>query len=238
MACTLLFAQKVDVAAQRRAEKKLAHAVERSGDAARIISLLALMPDSGFPKELLDKAVAIGVFPKVEKETAMFMHESRGYGVICARLEDGWTPPAFYAFGGGGFGKPFAKADASSLILLFMTKDAVAAFEKGGVELKGQRKAVAGPVGVLTDEQRKALEGAQIVGYSYYNGKLIGSTTEKVFLGSFGLNPDNNINTPLYGMKGRQVLAGKKVETAQLPAGILDFPEALKKYYGQSKSTF
>lgn len=236
LACVAASAQKAGVAAAKGAEKKFAHAIERSADAGRIISLLALMPESGFPRELLDKAVAVGVFPKVEKVTALFMHGSQGYGVISARQEDGWAPPAFYGFAGGGFGKPFAKGDVKSLILLFMTKDAVAAFEKGGVEFKGNKKAVAGPVGVISDEQRKALEGAQILAYYYYNGKLEGNTLETGFFKNFGLNPDNNINTPLYGMKGRQVLSGRRVERPSLPAGLLAFPEALQKYYGETRS--
>lgn len=235
MACAPAFGQKADVSAQKRTEKKFAHAVERSGDAGRIISLLALLPESGFPKELLDRAEAVGVFPKIEKETALFMHASQGYGVICARQADGWSVPAFYGFAGGGFGKPFAKGEVNSLILLFMTKDAVAGFEKGGVPLQGAKKAVAGPVGAITDEQRKELEGAQILAYFYYNGKLDGKALGKGAFSNFGLNPDNNINKPLYGMKGREVLAGKKVDTASLPSGLLAFQEALQKHHGVMK---
>lgn len=181
---------------------KFAHAIERSGDAGRIISLLALVPDSGLPKELVDKAEAVGVFPKVRKETAFFTTISDGFGVISVRREKGWSLPAFYAFGGGGYGSPFAKNEASAVILLFMTKDALSWFEKGGVPLKNEKKTLAGPVGVITDEQRKELEGAQILAYAYYNGRLDGTAFGKSFWKSFGLNPDNNINKPMYGTEG------------------------------------
>ena len=40
----------------------------------------------------------------------------------------------------------------------------------------------------------------------------------------------NKINTPLYGLKGREVLAGKKVDPSILPAGIPAYYEALVKY--------
>lgn len=214
------------------AQKKFSHAVERSEDAGRIISALALLPDTGFPQELMKKAEAVAVFPKIKKETALFTHISQGYGVISSRTENGWTMPAFYQFGGGGYGNPFAKNDAFGVILLFMTKDAVAAFEKGGVPLKNEKKALAGPVGAITDAQRKELEAAHILAYAYSNGKLAGTSFGKSFWKSFGLNPDNNINTPLYGIKGREVLAGKKVNTASLPAGIAAYQESLQKYYG------
>ena len=217
------------------AQNKFPDAIERSGDAGRIVELLAVVPDSGLPKELIEKAAAVGVFPKVEKVTAMFSQFSQGYGVISARAGGGWTAPAFYQFGGGGFGNPFAKSETYGVILLFMSKDAVAAFEKGGVEFKGSRKALAGPVGTMTDEQRKETEGAHILAYAYYNGRLKGIGFAKSFWKNFALNPDNKINKPLYGMKGREVLAGKDVNTAALPAGIPAYQAALQKYYGATR---
>jgi len=107
----------------------------------------------------------------------------------------------------------------------------VAAFEKGRVQLSGEKKGVAGAVGTITEEQRKELAGAQVVAYSYYNGKLSGTVFQKSFWKSFALNPDNKINNPLYHMKGREVLAGKKIDEGSLPSGILAFQEALKKHW-------
>jgi hypothetical protein len=67
---------------------------------------------------------------------------------------------------------------------------------------------------------------------------LSGKAFGKSFWKSFLLNPDNNINTPLYGMKGREVLAGKKIEnTAVIPATIPKVTEALEKYYGAPKTS-
>jgi lipid-binding SYLF domain-containing protein len=217
------------------AQKNFSHAIERSEDAARIIASLALLPDTGFPKELIKNAEAVAVFPKIKKETALFTQVTQGYGVISSRVANGWTMPAFYQFGGGGYGNPFAQNDTFSIILLFMTKDAVAAFEKGGLPLKGEKKALEGPVGAITDEQRKELQGAHILAYAYFNGKLKGTAFGKSFWKNFGLNPDNNINKPLYGMKGREVLGGKEVNAASVPAGIDAYQDALQKYYGATK---
>ena len=224
------------VATRAQKPNKFEDAQERSKDAAKIITLLGVLPDSELPKELVEKAHAIGVFPKVTKETAMFSSITQGYGVISARKEDGWTLPAFYRFSGGGYGNPFAKAETNGIVLLFMTKEAVGWFEKGGVPLKNEKKAIEGPVGPLTDEKRKEIEGAQILAYAYYNGSLSGKAFGKSFWKSFLLNPDNKINTPLYGMKGREVLAGTKIEkTESIPTGIPVFKEALEKYYGVTK---
>ena len=224
------------VAAQK--PNKFEDAQERSKDAARIITLLGVLPESDLPKELVDRAQAIGVFPKVTKETALFTSVTQGYGVISARTEAGWTMPAFYQFSGGGYGSPFAQTEINAIVLLFMTQDALSWFEKGGVKLKNEKKAIEGPIGVISDEQRKEMEGAQIFAYAYYNGRLSGKAFGKSFWKSFLLNPDNKINTPLYGMKGREVLAGKKIDATQdIPATIPTFTEALQKYYGGTKTS-
>lgn len=217
------------------AQNKFPDAIERSEHAGKIIELLAIAPDGGLPKELIDRAEAVGVFPKVERLIALFTQATQGYGVISTRLESGWSMPAYYQFAGSGYGNPFAKDETYGIILLFMTKDAVAAFEKGGVPLKNEKKALAGPVGAITDEQRKELEGAHILAYAYFNGKLKGTDFGKSFWKKFLLDPDNKINKPLYGMKGREVLAGKTVNAASLPAGIPAYREALQKYYGGNR---
>jgi lipid-binding SYLF domain-containing protein len=217
------------VSAQKSPSNKFPHAIERSQDAARILPLLSVLPENGVPKELLDKAEAIGVFPKVERETMYFTHMIHGYGVISARLEKGWTMPAFYEFMGAGYGSPLSEKENYGVVMLFMSEQVVDSFEKGGVRMKGENKSAAGPVGTITDQQRKELEGANLLAYVYYNGKLTGISYSK----RFGLNPDNKINTPLYGMKGREVLAGKKIDTASLPDGITAYQEALQKYYAR-----
>lgn len=209
---------------------KYKHAIVRSQDAAKIIEVLNEVRDVGFPRELVDKAEGIAVFPLVNEETALFMLTVKGYGVISARTSEGWSLPAFYGFTGGGYTGKFISIEEMAVVLLFMNKEVMASFEKGGVQLKDRKKAVAGPVGSVTDEQRKELAGAGILSYVYSNSKLKGNnfgTTFKNFL----VNPDNNINKPMYGMKGREVLAGKPVDTSTLPSGLTAFKEALEKYY-------
>ena len=217
--------------AQKPKAEKFAHAVERSRDAARILPLLTAFPDDGIPKELIDRTSAIGVFPKVERETAYFTHMIHGYGVISVRRNDDWTLPAFYQFMGAGYGNPFSEKENYGVVLLFFGQDAVDSFEKGGVRLNKEKQTIAGPVGAITEAQRKELESARVIAYAYYNGKLKGTE----YNSRFALNPDNNINTPLYGMKGREILAGKEPDPATLPEGIAAYREALKKYYGRQQ---
>jgi len=227
--CSLLILVVVQGAAQKPNAEKFAHAVERSRDAARVLPLLTAIPDEAIPRELIDSSSAIGVFPKVERETLYFTHMIHGYGVISVRRNDDWTMPAFYQFMGAGYGNPFSEKENYGVVLLFFGQDAIDSFEKGGVRLNKERQTVAGPVGAITEAQRKQLEGAGVVAYAYYNGKLKGIE----YNSRFSLNPDNNINTPMYGVKGREILAGKEPDPATLPDGIAAYPEALKKYYGR-----
>jgi lipid-binding SYLF domain-containing protein len=219
--------------AQKADPVKFQHAVDRSADAARILALLAVAPETDLPKEIADRAEAIGVFPKVVKETMMFNSFTKGYGVISARNDKGWTLPAFYQFQGGGYGNPFANTETYAVILLFMTRDSLKWFEKGGVALTNRQKALEGPVKTVTDEQRKALADAHILAYAYYNGKLNGKSFGTSFWKTFALNPDNNINNPVYGVKGREVLAGAKIDPANVLAGIPEYQATLIKYYGR-----
>lgn len=223
-----------EASGQQPDPKKFQYAVTRSADAAKIITLLAVLPESELPKELMDKAEAVGVFPKVKKETAMFTSTTQGYGVISVRQESGWSVPAFYQFYGGGFGNPFANSDSFGIILLFMSKGSVGWFDKYGLQLSNEKKAIEGPVGSISDAQRRELEGAQILAYAYFNGNLSGRSFGKSFWKSFALNPDNDINKPIYGMKGHEVLAGrKKIGPPGVLPGISAFQEALAKYYGR-----
>jgi lipid-binding SYLF domain-containing protein len=229
----LLLHPAASVHSQKADAFKFQHAVSRSADAARILALLAVAPETDLPKEIADRAEAIGVFPKVVKETVMFNSFSKGYGVISARTEHGWTLPAFYSFQGGGYGNPFANTETYAVLLFFMTGDSLKWFEKGGVELTNRQKALEGPIKTVTDDQRKELADAHILAYAYYNGKLNGTSFGKSFWKSFALNPDNNINSPVYGVKGREVLAGAKIDPANVLSGIPEYQATLVKYYGR-----
>ena len=226
-------ATSIHSSAQKADPVKFQHAVNRSADAGKIMTLLAVAPESDLPKEIADRAEAIGVFPKVVKETMMFSSFSKGYGVISARTEQGWTLPAFYSFQGGGYGNPFANSEMYAIILFFMTKDSLKWFEKGGVPLTNRKKALEGPIKTVTDEQRKELADTHILAYAYYNGRLDGRSFGTSFWKSFALNPDNNINNPVYGVKGREVLAGAKIDPANVLSGIPDYQATLMKYYGR-----
>src|SRR6266446_3291343 len=214
--------------AQKPAAEKFKHAIERSEDAARLMSLLT-EPNSGFPKKLIDKAQIVAVFPRASKQEALVRRFLQGYGVICARQANGWSLPAFYEFISAPRKFSGTSDETLALVLLFMNKDAASWFEKDTSKFKGNHAGILGPVGALTEEQLTQMAGAQIVAYTYYNGKLNGSRIDPDFFKDFILDQDNNINLPLYSGKGHEVLAGKKIDSASIPPGVPAFQEALQK---------
>ena len=216
--------------AQKPASERFRHAIERSEDSARLLSLLS-EPNSGFPKELVDRAEIVAVFPRATRQDALLRRFLQGYGVISARQGNGWSLPAFYQFMSAPRKFAGTSEETLALVLLFMNKNAAALFEKDKSKFKGDKAGILGPVGVVTEEQRTQLAGAPIIAYTYYNGKLNGKGIDPDFFKDFILDQDNNINIPLYSGKGHAVLAGKKIDSASIPEGISAFQEALQKYW-------
>jgi lipid-binding SYLF domain-containing protein len=216
--------------AQKTAAEKFKHAIERSEDSARLLTLLA-EPNSGFPKELVDRAEIVAVFPHASKQEVLVRRFLQGYGVVSSRQGKGWSLPAFYQFMSAPRKFSGSSEETLAVVLLFMNKNAATWFEKDKSKFKADKAGVLGPVGAVTEEQRTQMTGAPVFAYTYYNGKLNGNRVDPDFFKEFILDQDNNINIPLYNGKGHEVLAGKKIDSASLPPGLAAFQEALQKYW-------
>src|SRR5215831_2605125 len=193
--------------AQNPAAEKYQHAVERSQDAALIVSLLR-NENSGFPRALIATAQVIAVFPHLAREDMLVRKYLHGYGVVSARVNNHWSLPAFYQFESAPRKLAGSSQENLAVILVFLNNDAVLWFDKDKSEFKGERAAVIGPV----NGQNQNQSGNKVLAYAYYNGKL-NPKIDSDFFNDFILDQDNNINTPVYGMKARDVLAGKQIDT-------------------------
>jgi len=213
---------------QKPAKEKFKHAIVRSEDSARLISLLAEQ-NSGLPREVIDRAQIVVVIPRATRADLFVRRFLEGYGVVSSRLETGWSVPAFYRFISAPRKFSGSSQENLALILLFMNKDAVLWFEKDKSQFKRDRSAVLGPVNKITEEESKNLTG--ILAYTYYNGKLNGNDIDPDFFKDFLLDQDNNINIPIYGSKAREMLHGPTLDPASLPSGISAFKEALDKHF-------
>ena len=180
--------------------------------------------DRSIPRELLDRAEAVAVFPGMLK--AGFVLGGRGgSGLISRRVTGGWSAPAFFKLAGASIG-PQIGASKTDLILLFMNQDALKGLLEDKLEIGGEASAAAGPVGRAASASTNLTLDAGILSYSRGKGLFVGLELKGAVI-----NPDNNLNQALYGFKAREILTGtNKVNMADVPPGLINFPNTLARY--------
>jgi len=198
-------------------------AARHSNDAAKTFTEIMNVKDKAIPKELLDTAEAIAVFPDVIK--AAFVVGGRGgQGVISRRVKGGWSAPAFFNLGGGSFGLQIG-AQKTDYVLLIMNESGLNGLLKDKFELGGEVGVAAGPVGREAAASTNPRLDAGILSYSRSKGAFIG-----VALKGAVISPDNDLNEAVYGKKADAILTGAPMTFAQMPAAVRIFPRTLVRY--------
>lgn len=211
-------------------------AVRRSKNAAKTIEVVTSMPeDETIPIELLQRAHAIAVFPDVVQTSVLFSKGMKGYGPVSIRQAGGWSLPAYYRYGQVKFTTKLAGFKSYDLIILFMKKDALDWFQEGRFEFKDLRAGVAGPIGKLTHQADLEMSGVGVIMYTLVDGKLKGKQVDSDFFNGSYIDPDNNLNKPIYGMKGREVLQGKTPKFPPTAPGLTAFRDILNEKFPVSK---
>ncbi|MDQ6788192.1 MAG: lipid-binding SYLF domain-containing protein [Acidobacteriota bacterium] len=193
-------------------------------EAAKVFREIMNVPDKAIPRELLDKAEAIGVFPNVVK--AGFIVGGRGGdGVVSRRTATGWSAPVFYNVGGASFGAQIG-AKKTDYIMLFMNEGALRDLLDDKLEFEGDLSFAAGPIGRTVGAGTNLTADAGILVYSRSKGAFIGAS-----IGGAVLTADNSINEAFYNMKAHEVLENPaKVSTATLPRDLTMLNDALMMY--------
>lgn len=213
----------VVVPAQKRSRQRANDAARHSRAAAQVFREVMKVPDKGIPRELLDKAEAVAVFPGVVK--AAFVFGGRGgQGVISRRTATGWSAPAFFNLGGGSFG-PQIGVQKTDYVLLIMNDDGLKGLLEDKFEFGGEASVAAGPVGRTASASTNATLDAGILSYSRSRGAFIGAS-----LKGAAINPDNDLNEAFYGMKARDLLTGSGMSLRQMPSAVRVFPQTLAQY--------
>jgi lipid-binding SYLF domain-containing protein len=204
--------------------KKISDAASQSAKAARVFNEIMTVPDKSVPKDLLDRAEAVAVFPSVIK--AGFIVGGRGgRGVISRRIGKGWSAPAFFNLGGASVGLQIG-ASSTDFILLFMNEDALKGLLGDKFEIGGEGSVAAGPVGRAASASTDAQLKAGILSYSRSKGLFAGLELKGVVI-----NPDNNDNEAVYNLKAQDILTGRqKLSIKKMPAGVRIFPQTLSRY--------
>jgi len=167
------------------------------------------IPDN-LPRQVLDKAECVIVFPSVLK-VAFGMGKEYGRGAMVCRtgkeFNGPWGAPAMYALEGDSIGMQIG-GEATDLILLVMNQKGAASILSSKIKLGGDASAAAGPVGRDASANTDLWMRADILSYSRTRGLFAGISLE----GST-LRPDNKANERIYGRKitGKTILLGNKV---------------------------
>lgn len=190
----VLLAAMIAVPAFANDEKDDAREKLQKADAVLQASLEA--PDKGLPKDMLEKAECVGVFPDVTKG-AFIVGGTGGKGVFTCRDASGkMGAPAFYTIGGGSVGWQFG-GEQTDLILLVMNKEGMKHLLDDKFTVGAEASATAGPVGRTGKAATDAEMHAQMLSWSRAQGAFVGASLD----GSV-VKPDKSRNEDVYG-KGK-----------------------------------
>jgi lipid-binding SYLF domain-containing protein len=168
---------------------------ERINEAANVIKEILGMPD-GIPKDLLNKADCLVIYPSVKK-AAFIVGGSYGRGLItCRKGQDfsgSWSAPAMFALEGGSFGFQIG-AQATDFVLLVMNESGAKSVMSSKVKLGGDASVAAGPVGRAASAETDIVMKAEILSYSRSQGLFAGVSLEGSTMRS-----DDGANKALYG---------------------------------------
>jgi SH3 domain-containing YSC84-like protein 1 len=217
----LLVVSAVLTPAQKKS--RTSDAARHAGEAAETFTEIMNVKEKAIPKEMLDTAEAIAVFPGVIK--AAFLVGGRGgQGVISRRVKGGWSAPGFFNLGGGSFG-PQIGAQRTDYILLIMNESGLNGLLKDKFELGGEASIAAGPVGREAAASTNPRMDAGILSYSRSKGVFIGAALKGAVI-----TPDNDLNEAVYGKKADELLKGPPLTFAQMPPSVRIFPRTLVRY--------
>jgi lipid-binding SYLF domain-containing protein len=204
-------------------DKMRQEATQQSQKAAKAFDAIMQVPDKAIPRELLEKAKAIAVFPRVVK-VALTVGGEGGRGVVSQRQGDGWGRPVFLRAGGGSVG-PQIGASSTDFFLLLMNDESVEGLMKDKFELGGEAGVAAGPIGRNAGAATDALMHAEILSYSRSRGLFAGVNVKGIVL-----KPEDDLNLAVYNKTAQEILREPAAGEATTEFDVSAFPRALRRY--------
>ncbi|MGA7684649.1 MAG: lipid-binding SYLF domain-containing protein, partial [Terriglobales bacterium] len=201
------------------AEDKEEKVDDRIAESATVMKEILGMPE-GIPRDLLNKANCIVIYPSVKK-AAFIVGGSYGRGLITCRrgmdFSGHWSAPAMFALEGGSFGFQIG-AQATDFVLLVMNESGAKSVLSSKVKIGGDASAAAGPVGRDTSAETDIVLNAEILSYSRAKGLFAGVSLEGSTMRS-----DDGANKSLYGrdLSAREIVREGKVKPPASAARLL-----------------
>ncbi len=222
-----LLAASADLGAQKASKALDAKESERVTDAVTVLNEVMGADDSSIPRDLLQKAVAIAVFPSLIK-AGFVVGGQHGRGVLSARGLDGsWSSPAFLTVTGGSFGLQIG-AQAVDLVLVVQNRRGLDNLLNNQFKIGADASVAAGPLGRDASASTDIQMRAQILSYSRTRGIFAGIT-----LNGSTIRQDRDANERFYGVAYRtRAIVVDRVGGSPDPTP--DWKMTLTKYAGGS----
>ena len=207
----VLFALSLLLAFPSFAQKK---EEDRLQESYNVLKEILGTPDKGIPRDLLDKAEGVVVYPSVKKAGFIVAGEYGRGAITCRTGADfggPWSAPAMFALEGGGVGFQIG-GEATDFVLLVMNEKGANSVLSSKVKLGADASAAAGPVGRTTSAETDIVMKAEILSWSRARGLFGGVSLEGSTMRS-----DDDGNKHLYGkeLTAKEIVRERKV---QVPA--------------------
>jgi lipid-binding SYLF domain-containing protein len=203
--------------------KELRDAVDRVNAASKVMREIMSVRDRSIPRDLLQKAKAIVVFPGSIK-AAFIIGGQGGKGVAIRRLAKGWSAPAFLNMGGGSVGFQIG-GQKTDYVLLVMNDEGLTNLLADKFEMGGEGSVAAGPVGRTAAATTNATLDAQILTYSRSKGLFAGVSLKGVVI-----SQDQDMNNAVYQKSAREILISSPLPSSAAPATLRKFGETVATY--------
>lgn len=188
---------------------------DRLRSCATVLKEILGVPDD-IPKDLLDRAECVIVFPSVKK-VAIGVGGSYGRGAITCRTGENydgpWSAPAMFALEGGSIGFQLG-GQATDYVLLVMNDRGASSVLGSKVKVGADASAAAGPKGRTAGASTDIVMNAEMLTYSRARGLFAGVSLEGSTLRS-----DSDANKLVYG---------KDLSARDIVKGGVDVPAAAK----------
>lgn len=203
--------------------KELKAAVDRVDDAADVVTGVMKIAEKSIPRDLLQKANAVVVFPGALKG-AFIVGGQGGKGVVVRRVGKEWSAPAFVNMGGGSIGAQIG-GQKTDYIMLIMNEDGLKGLLEDKFELGGEGSVAAGPIGRTTAATTNPTFDAEILTYSRSKGLFAGIALKGVVI-----SQDHSMNQAVYQKAVNQILGTPPLNSADAPKPLQKLSDTLSIY--------
>jgi lipid-binding SYLF domain-containing protein len=197
---------------------------ERLANSAKVLEQL-LGDSNGLPKNILNQAVCVLIYPGVKKVALGITGHGYGRGALVCRkgsdMNGAWGDPAMYSLDQSSIGVQLGMTD-TDFVLVVMNQKGADQILNGKIKLGTDAAAAAGPTGAQATQYNAQAMNADVLTYSRSKGVFAGVSLEGAKMDS-----DNDANKALYGkeISAKDIVTGSE----QIPSAAQPLVSLLDK---------